>query len=349
MKNRNISLDVVKGWLIVCLVFHHISDIGLYKCAFDSDVLRFIEIVGSPLYACYFMQTFFLITGMCSNFDKTAKVFIVRQFRGLIVPVICFTLVYQLYYCGLSDISRIFRQIVVYGGDFWFLYAMFFCKVIYYYLNKYLSRRWLFGTLALMSLLGSLLNEFDLLPNYFWHRQILDFTLFVGIGHHLKQYLQVWTLRKWATPYFIVVVTSYLVCGTHLPIVTAGFNSSLAFWPIHILLSITGSCCVIAVAKTIGKAGLTSYIGTRSMMVYIIQVYANGYFLHLFASKLISDFYAESVIATFVIVCSIVALSLFVEYVLDRTPLKFVLGKPVNLKPLFTPPVCELKLSAIRY
>ena len=67
MKNRDVSLDMVTGWLIICLVFHHISDIGLYKVGYeDNVVLNLIEQIGNPLYARYFMQAFFVITGLCS-------------------------------------------------------------------------------------------------------------------------------------------------------------------------------------------------------------------------------------------------------------------------------------------
>lgn len=352
MKNRDVSLDMVKGWLIICLVFHHISDIGLYKVGYeDNVVLNLIEQIGNPLYACYFMQTFFVITGFCSTFDKELKPFILNQFKGLLVPTICFTLVYQIYYCGISDFPRIVKQIVVYGGDFWFLYAMFSCKVAYYLLYRFVPKRWLMPLLLMVCLIGSLLNVLNLVPNYFWHRQILDFILFVGIGHQYKEKLMNIPLLKVGFAYIATVGLAYALCGNNLPMVTAGFNSSLLCWPLHLMLSLFGTLSVIALARKVKVDDMTASVGRKSMMVFIIQVYANGYFLHLFKDKLTSGIFMESTIAVLVIVCSIVSLAVVIEYILDHSLLRFMLGKPIKLKnkSSFTPPISEININTFAY
>ena len=44
--------------------------------------------------------------------------------------------------------------------------------------------------LVLMSFLGKVLDEMDLFPNFWYHRNFLNFTLFLGIGYYFKDYIK---------------------------------------------------------------------------------------------------------------------------------------------------------------
>lgn len=187
--NRDRSLDMAKGLLIAMLVFHHIVDVGYRMNRIDNEVLRFMFNIQKPLITCYFMPAFFIISGMVSNFKRPFRPFIYNQFKTLLIPAISFTVIFHPFFWeGYSSIHYDLLELFEKGGMFWFLIALFFAKCIFYIMRKLFSKDYLLIiTLLILSIIGTIINQYDMFPNYLMNRHVLDLTLFLGLGHIFKE------------------------------------------------------------------------------------------------------------------------------------------------------------------
>ena len=91
MKKRITYIDVAKGILICCLLYGHML---IYACAEGiNDSVMPIMWESVSLYNAFFMQTFFLITGLCSSFNKEFKSFLWGNVKALIIPSIIMVII----------------------------------------------------------------------------------------------------------------------------------------------------------------------------------------------------------------------------------------------------------------
>lgn len=89
MKQRDSSIDVLKGILILLVVLNHISGVARKVGVEDMtiDVLHVLR----DLYVPFFMPAFFIVTGMCSSFSKPFSSFLITNLKTLIFPSIILT------------------------------------------------------------------------------------------------------------------------------------------------------------------------------------------------------------------------------------------------------------------
>lgn len=86
MKERENWIDVTKGILILLVVLGHIPFIA----KMEGVKFQPIDIMGEyyGLYGCFYMAAFFVLTGICSNFDTNYKIFLWRNTKSLLIPSI---------------------------------------------------------------------------------------------------------------------------------------------------------------------------------------------------------------------------------------------------------------------
>ncbi len=330
-KVRDKSLDMTKGLLIAFLIIHHIIVYASQGRTSEdvNGVIRVLNNIQPMLFSCYFMPAFFLISGMCSNFQKDFKPFIVNQIKYLLIPAISFILLFHIYFgepprtlCG--DIVRLFIE----GKDYWFLIALFGAKIIFYGINKlFVNKNIIVGVLLTLSALGVLLNDLNAMPNYFMHRQIFDLTVFLGIGHLFKD-----SIRKRKT--IQIAVGLYVFCGVGLillnipfPVVTYGFATTITTWPVHMVLSVTGTIIIIFLGKIMPIEPLIEYMGKNSLAIFLIQWYTLEMFMNAFNPMLDQS----NVVTSTMYICSVfvatIAIGLFVAYITNNTKLRVLMGK----------------------
>ena len=69
MSNPRLAyIDVAKGVLISIVIFHHIS-FQANMAGIHNGCIQW-NFTFLPLYASWFMPAFFIITGLCSNFNR---------------------------------------------------------------------------------------------------------------------------------------------------------------------------------------------------------------------------------------------------------------------------------------
>lgn len=160
IKERDRTVDILRGIGIIIMVWGHI---GL------CDVLEHM-INFSIWYHAFHMPLFYIISGYF--FDKAnddEKKFISGKAKHLLVPYVFWGAFYILYYCvressweKLSSlIENFFVDPTMHGnpiaGALWFLPALFWINVIYFFMNRMFGNRWiLLAASIFVSLCGML-------------------------------------------------------------------------------------------------------------------------------------------------------------------------------------------------
>lgn len=155
MRNRDITLDVLKGIGMFLVVFAHTNK----------------SVVSSVIYA-FHMPLFFLMSGCALNYSSHRRcVGITGYFKSLVMPYLVFSLITFAYWAGIEWKFRPSEMVPIYSGEMglqdirlqeffniftaysaenafeynivmWFLPCLFCCMVIYRWLKLY-TGRWL--------------------------------------------------------------------------------------------------------------------------------------------------------------------------------------------------------------
>lgn len=279
LNNRKSYIDIAKGILIICLCFHHFPQALKQLNIFGGGDFSFIWLTYK-FYACYFMQAFFIISGLCSNFEKDLKSFFYGNLKGLVIPAICFDIIIRIIsYIAWGKFS---------GNGFWFLYTLFACKMLYWGINKINIRQgWKDAGLFLISLLmiriaafckGHNLEDFNLL----YYQNVLAMFFFLHIGVFLKRFTSHHDrIFLFGTLVFILLLGSHLIYGLTMPFVGAGIGSlDRIYIPHYIMFSLSGSFCILYVSKMINTCRIFEKIGRVSLLIY-------GF--HFIVLKLVTD------------------------------------------------------------
>ena len=136
MGKRIAYLDIVKGILIILLVFAHFRS-AVNRMPFNSPYFSMVYGWNS-IFTCFYMPAFFIISGYCTNFSKPIGEFIKSLVKILLLPFISFTIINQAAMAlieGNSFLDQMWHNILE-GGGLWFLQAMIVAKLIFYVLKK---------------------------------------------------------------------------------------------------------------------------------------------------------------------------------------------------------------------
>lgn len=130
IRERLHYLDVAKGLLMLLVIIHHTfiyNNESLKDC--DIDLIMPIQ----NFWVSFFMPAFFVITGYCTNFNRKFGDYVWRNFKSIMIPAWFFT-IFSLMKLPQIDIADAARSILLYGSGWWFLSALFFSKIIYWFL-----------------------------------------------------------------------------------------------------------------------------------------------------------------------------------------------------------------------
>lgn len=324
---RNPSIDITKGILICFLVLHHIEWVEVGTRGVDNVLLSaFRENVFPSLFVCYFMQTFFMITGYCSNFEKDAKSFLTGQIKILLIPNAVFAVLCALYH---SDISHLPETLLLYGGGLWFLTAMFLSKICYFYLwRTHKNHVFVISILLFVSFLGTLLNHYQWFENMWWHRHAMDMAVYIAIGHLLKKknFIESRTALLFVVAYLSILGSCNLI-NISLPIVTAAFSCNIGTWPLHVLLATCGSIAFIKLCSYWKQNTVLEYLGRNSLIIYMWHLEVLCTFIPIFEDAFMSNSYFISAITTYSLFVTVLSLSVLIGLLMNIRYTKWMLGK----------------------
>ena len=339
MVSRDEALDATKGILIIFLVLHHIVDVGMGKYGIQNGFLALMYAVQRPVALCFFMQCFFIITGMCSNFNRDFKTFLIKQIRTLIFPAFLFELAIWAFGDDSRDLADFLWNFATTGGRYWFITALFCAKMLYWLCSKAVKGTWtLLGIGLVLNAGATLLNYYKIIPDYYFHRQMLDLFLFLAVGNQFKAFVLRSSCAVWpVVAYASCVAIGYVFCGVKLPYVTAGFGTTPTTWLLHLLLAFSGSVTILALGRLAKEIKWLNNLGRMTMIVYFMQGFMLVFLMDAFKGYFFRMDYGYSVALVFVVLATVLAVSGSVAFVMNNSFLRVCLGKPLR------------KLSSISY
>lgn len=279
-------LDFAKGILIILVLFNHIC----WQVKNNGISNNFIDLLMSYffLYTPFFMSTFFMITGLCSNYNKRFSVFLHNKIKTLIIPalflgfiqnLISLILKYpdslefkSLIWMFIKMISELFFN----GGQYWFLSSIFIANLLFWGVYNFIKNDFLkFTIIILLYTIGTLLfnNGYS---NIWSVQQALLLIPFIYLGN-------IFNGKEFSNKYiflFIIYILSILVLSHYdisIAYVAAKIKFNTTISPIvFILLASLGGISIILLSKIMcmklkeyGKSII--YIGKNSIIYYTLN------------------------------------------------------------------------------
>lgn len=276
-KNKRIVyLDILKGFLILTVVFAHIVEV--------NNILNII------IYTIH-IPAFFIISGMLNN--KNCKInilnFIKRRLRTLIIPYIIFCsitiLVHIFINKGITGYIKSEILYVIIGGGVgpsWFLMALFMAEIIYVVLNNSINKNSakivIIILLFLIGLNGNdIYNSFYLVPIY----RTLIALGFYSIGVYTNSYLKRTDINNFIVLLMLLIILFLGIKNGLVDLWELKLNNKI----LYVFNSLIGSLTLIYLFKNIfnkeikilnylGKNTLI-IMGTHQILIEIIGVFTN--------------------------------------------------------------------------
>lgn len=297
---------------------------------------NFISIIRSSInsFIPFYMPCFFVITGLCSNFNKPLKQIIWTGIKTILLPSYFISLLLLLPNFSIENIYNLIKSIILWGSGYWFLTALFVSRIIYCILIKYANKYVGIISLALF-LFGYALQLIRPQQYFWWFDHALLLTPFLYLGHLVKsndKYNAKTPLLYFSTLIVTVFAAHYEILRIdyfyHVPAITqALINLNLSMIIPSILLSVSGSLMLLYVAKRINQNIFLEYLGRNSLIVYCLHGAIMAKLFSCFKDTLLNNnFYSSAIIVLFVFSLTIIIASI-AAYILNMKYLKFLVGK----------------------
>ena len=287
------------------------------------------------------MPCFFVITGYCSNFNKSFSESIITSFKTIAFPGIIFSILFFLLERRFDVISlqNLIKEIFVYGGKYWFLPALFVAKLLYVIFFQCLSEHKIYYYCFLLFILGFILSKMSHKYELWWIYHAVIMIPYLGLGQYLKKKEYCFDDFYVLCPLFFVLFATTIVLAHygilridyfyHVPGITQMFlNVNITMLFPLITLSTIGSVLIITISKLLSNNSFLEFFGKNSLTIYCVH----GYVLGLVFSKLGVVISQESpiFIATICVVMGYIITMLIVSllvFFINQTYLRILIGK----------------------
>lgn len=284
-------IDVAKGLLILCLFYGHTIVYG--RILGINDAASHLIGKTGGIYNSYFMQTFFIITGFCSNFSSPFLSFLKKNIKTILLPgIILYSLGNFLYEITLgqlnlySELTNLINWFIA-GGE-WFIISLFLSKLIMWKLLR-LPKTLQISILVTLYLSGLLLNEINIIPNIWWHKHVMFLLPFLYLGNLSKDKIHI--IEKYikliGTIGIISIIIQTILSTKGLydrPFQDHSIHVNFYNFPIHYINVITGTSFIIYISKKLESIHILQEIGYGSLFMFLW----NGVFIRIYIKALIS-------------------------------------------------------------
>lgn len=275
------------------------------------------------------MPAFYIVSGICSNYEKSFSSFLISKIISLKIPIFFFIGIpgclgiWTLY--GFSPFDIKLWIIRMFESGPWFLHAIFLSQILIYVIKRLVANQTLqFIVCIILYTIGGISIINHLYP-CFWIFHSLMLTIFLLIGKVINEY--VISKGYIALFVFFIVVTTLNIIGYKLPHIVQ--NPVINYYmdlPIILILSTSGSLGFLWICRKINQSPILEYIGKYSLMVYLLH-----YIFITFFMKYIYITNNDSIInvlSLFIItLISIISLCLAIAYLLDKPYIRIAIGK----------------------
>lgn len=340
MKGRLHYIDVTKGLLIILVVFHHVINVANGLGFASESLLKWQSTY--ILYNCFFMQCFFVLTGMVSNFDKPFCPYLNSNVKCLLCPFVFFCVfeaIFRSFYYGWNALY--FNQggvhVIFLLEGFWFLSALFIAKILYYFIRFITASSIvrfllcmvpLFISVTLDNLLGS-----DYY-NWFHYRNAMVMVPFLCLGEFMKNFFTKEN-KKYIFPIsavYLLTIVSFKLFGwpeltpyTHL----AFFDFTWTDIPRYLIIATTGSVFMISIGWIIGQNKILEKFGKLSLLIYGFHLSLLMMIETLFAKIWVPQTMVSSLVWYIIIAIVALVLSTLLGHYFIKSKLRILVGKPL--------------------
>ncbi len=266
------NADALRGIAIILVVLAHaiiLYPINLHEIAWCNYLFAWVTPVHLPL--------FFMISGFCYVHKQNYGKYLLNKCRRILIPFVAVSAADMvLRFCFQSmvnrprSISESLTFILLYGGDYWFLYTMFLIFLIFPPLYKFVIEKekiGIYGGHALWFLLAAAAVFIDL-PTLFTIDKIVYYMLFFMTGVLLRRRIEMGKQKPF----------SELKTGKRL----ACFFPCLVLWSVLVYIR-------IAIVDFIGCEVLIAFVGAVTLYFFVLLlnrkkhlVYIGKYTLQIF-------------------------------------------------------------------
>ena len=185
-KERLHWIDVAKGLLILLVVYGHLYAWTRKLNPEAADIL----LQSLNFFLSFYMPAFFVITGYCSNFKKPFLDFFFSSFKTILLPGLTFALFDAVisFDVNIQRLYRIAKDFILYGGQYWFLSALFMGRIIYWFLFNHLSTRKTICVSVLLFFLGFMIAPYYNALELWWFIHAMMLTSYLCLGQQLRYY-----------------------------------------------------------------------------------------------------------------------------------------------------------------
>ena len=349
--NRIQWIDATKGTLILLMVLCHITSKAGSQGMDTFYLLKCMSL--SSIFTCFYMQAFLILTGYTSNFDKDLNTFVISLIKTILIPWFSFSILSQLIHLfdgegGALLINVNNQNFFFLIEDYWFLHVIFFGKLIYYIIQKYINSDYMRGGI----LLGMMILGFSIFAmhgnqesnfhynNYLHYKDTLCMSFFIWVGSLCRRMDMLEKIKR--KTYFIFLslylaghivryffrmkgIDELLIAPV---IISHGGNVvSPVQIPSYIYFVILGSLSCFGIMQYIKKCSLLEFYGRNSLVVYCMHFI----FLGITVNAVNTIIPPVSIInALLFIICSLglVLLSCtIIIYMTKYKPFNYLIGK----------------------
>lgn len=325
-------IDIAKGFLIILLVFAHFRSVTI-RMSQDSPYFEFVY-CWNNVFTAFYMPAFFIISGYCSNFNKTAKSFFISQVKSLIIPLISLWFISTILDAVLQgqNIIEEIKDVFVNGMGLWFLQALFLGKLIVYWIVKVqkktatlISCYTLLITFTLMVIGVMLDNYYKDSINLFYYRHAFIASFWICIGTYLKNNPIVYEKSLQCSFYIypVVAVLTFFIHTSFTAVISITFKTLFFF----IVYSYLGTMFLFFLCKRIKNNRILEYWGKNTLVVYGLHFPP-----YLYVANCLYDILIPVTFSTFILYITILFV---VEYMIcgiimklfEMRPFSYLIGK----------------------
>ena len=340
-KERLHYIDIAKGLLILMVVYVHTQNLAVAQ-GVNNSVIDFIP--KTYFYKPFFMPAFFVITGMCSDFNKKIKDFVISNAKALLIPAILLLFVRMAIrfmltgtFNGMEGHELIsWRALYNLGKYNWFLTALFTTKLMFYgvhSISKTFKSR--LAIVVALHILGVLLidlvfskyGEEIVFRDFYFYQHALIYLLYIEIGYDIaKKNLHISPLWQNMLIYF-AIMTLYCVLNRRMPFVTYTISIPILDMIPHLVLSVCGSIMIIQIAKKINNWTIAEELGKHTLVIYCLHFQFVLSFYEIFKDQFNSMGRYHTMTALLIMYTFTIVGCLYSSKLLHTKYLKWILGK----------------------
>lgn len=280
MKNERIHyLDIAKGILILLLVMSHFSVAANLANVNPSNPNFTFWYLPQPLFTSFFMQCFFIISGLCANFNIKTSAFFSKMGKQLVIPWLFFEAVRVVYFVSNGKNTSLFP-----GEEFtslWFLNALMIARIICWSVIRFIKSTRMMCILTLfLCVIGITLHEFKIGSNILCYQHGLIASFFVAIGYSLKSYSKhINQIFGFSLIIYICIIGGRFFHLYQVPIQDANIDVKLTSIPLFLATSLSGSFAFLFVCKKIHTTPFLEFFGRNSLTIYGLHIWPYAFLL----------------------------------------------------------------------